>query len=173
MIEGAKEMAAVLKRLPDDLAKNALSATARAGAQELQRTAYAYVSMNMNRSAREDDVVIQKRRGKKGDRVEAVYDVGPPRRKPELRWLHDGTKPHEVRISVSTVLASLRLDRVFGRVVQHPGQISRPWLRQAQFVSQDSVLKAMAVKMREALPKQVKKLASSAYRGKQLGRLFR
>jgi hypothetical protein len=171
MIEGAQQMSRVLKRLPDELAKNALSATARAGAQELQRTSYAYLSMAMNRSAREDDVIIMKRRGKKGDRVEAVYDVGPPRRKPWLRWLHDGTQPHEVR--TTRVLASLRLDKVFGRVVEHPGQPSRPWLKQAQFVSQDSVLKAMADKLRASLPKQVEKLVSSAYRGRQLGRLFR
>ena len=170
-ITGGREMAAVLRALPDALAKNALNATARAGALQLQRTAYAYLALAMkSRSPREDDVIIKKRRGTKGEDVQAVYDVGPSTRKPWLRWLHDGTKPHVIERRRAKVLAGT--DKVYGQVVSHPGQAGIPWLKQAQFVSKDAVMKAMAEKMRPALAKQVKRLVSQKYRGQQLRRIF-
>lgn len=188
MIEGAREMSAVLRSLPDALARNALAATARAGATALQGSAFAYLSMAMNRSAREDDVVIRQRRGDKGDRVQSVYDVGPPRRKPWLRWLHDGTAPH--LISAVTKFGTRRgirdtaygsrdgsalasRDAIFGRTVQHPGQQSQPWLQQAVFASRDAVMRTMAEKLRPALAKQVRRLVSEKFRGQQLRRFFR
>jgi hypothetical protein len=197
MIEGVKEMAAVMKALPDQLARNALAATARAGAQELQSSGYAYLSMAMNRSAREDDVVIRQARGEKGDRLQSVYNVGPPKRKPWLRWLHDGTAPHLIssvtkygtrrgvrnvaygvrgvgkfsKQTAKRVLASSAT--IFGTTVQHPGQPSRPWLEQAVFASQNRVMKAMAEKLRAALPKQVNRLVSSKFRRQQLRRFLR
>lgn len=171
-IEGGAELAAVLRALPDALAKNALNATARAGATTLQRTAYTYLAMAMkSRSPRDDDVIIKKRRGKKGEDVQAEYGVGPPTRKPWLRWLHDGTKPHVIERRRAKVLAGT--DTVYGQVVNHPGQPGIPWLRQAQFTSMEDVMKAMAAKIRPALAKQTARLVSQKYRGQQLRRIFR
>lgn len=208
-------MASVLRALPDALARNALNATARAGALKLQSVAYAYLSLAMkSRSAREDDVVIKKSRAKKGEAVQAEYLVGPNRRKPWLRWLHDGTKPHNIsavvrhgtrRGAVDTEIAPVWLEngeamtlrrrgrkvravamraasvliladkaagKFFGTSVRHPGQPPQPWLKQAQFVSLEAVMKAMADKIRPALAKQTKRLVSEKYRGQQLRRIF-
>lgn len=172
-VRGWQELQAVLKELPRALAENALNATARAGAVELQGSAMAYLSVAMNRSAREGDVVIKKARGTKGEDVQSTYLVGPPRRKPELRWLHDGTQPHEIPASRARVLFSRRLDAFFGRSVRHPGQKSRPWLKQASFVSMERVMLAMAQKMAAALPKQADRLVSQKYRDQLLRKFLR
>lgn len=170
-ITGGRELAAVIRGLPDALARNALNATARAGAITLQRRAYAYLSMAMkSRSAREDDVIIKKSRATKSEAVQAEYKVGPPVRKPWLRWLHDGTKPHAIERRKAKVLAGS--DKVFGQVVNHPGQPGIPWLKQAQFTSLEDVMKAMADKVRPALAKQCKRLVSQKYRGQQFRRIF-
>lgn len=181
-------MAAVMRALPDALAKNAFDATARAGAQTLQRASYAYLSIAMNRSAREDDVIIKRRRSEKGQ-VRAEYAVGPPKRKPWLRWLHDGTAPHLISAVTKfrtrrgirdtaignreggTILASRA--KIFGRTIQHPGQPPRPWLEQANFAARDQVFRAMAEKLRVALARQTNRLVSSKFRRQQLRRFLR
>lgn len=189
-MEGGPELAAVLRQLPDQLQKNALASTARAGALELRRFGLLHLTLAMQkRSAREDDVVIKARRSPKGETA-AEYVVGPPRRKPWLRWLHDGTKPHLIGAGVkygtrrgvrnvaygvrnTVVLASRILDRFFGKQVSHPGQPPRPWLKAAQFAGANSVIRAMAEQVRKALPAQAKRLASSKFRSQQIRRLFR
>ena len=127
-MEGGAEMAAVLRELPAQLQKNALRSTARAGALELQRVSYAYLSLAMKRSAREEDVIIKQRRSEKGE-VAAEYVVGPPRRKPWLRWLHNGTRPHTIsavmrhgtrRGALNTPVAPVWLDNGEVRTLRPP-----------------------------------------------------
>lgn len=172
-VQGWRELQSVLKELPRALAQNALNATARAGALSLQSTAQTYLSVAMNRAAREGDVVIKKSRGTKGEDVQATYLVGPNKRKPQLRWLHDGTKAHLIEPRSKKVLFSRRLGRFFGREVSHPGQKSRPWLKQAQFAGAERVIKAMAEKMATALPKQVDRLVTDKYRDQVLRKWLR
>lgn len=170
-IMGGEDLSNVLNGLPDALAKNALRSAALAGARELQSAAYTHLSMVVKSGGprRADDVIIRSRRSPKGE-VEARYDVGPPTRKPWLRWLHDGTKPHLITARRSTALSN-QLD-YFGVAVRHPGQVSEPWLSAAHFSSADAVLKAMANSISKALSRQVKKLVSTKYRNKQLRRIF-
>lgn len=189
-IVGAQELQRVLKRLPDDLQQRVLGSATRAGAIELQRHAYARLALALgSRSPREDDVIIKQRRNRTGKPL-AMYDVGPPKRKPQLRWLHTGTAAHKISavtkygtrrgvrdVAYGTrntkVLASRRLGKFFGREVNHPGQQGQPWLETAVFSSRDSVMSAMAGAMRKALPRVTKALVSQQYRGKQLRRFLR
>lgn len=161
--EGVPEMLAVLKELPEALQKNALSTIARAGAVALQKEAKTQLGMSMSRSVSPDDVIIKKRRSPKGE-VRAEWVVGPPTRKPQLRWLHDGTKPHAIEVRNAEALASG--DQLFGEIVQHPGQPPRPWLQRAYFVSTDACIKAMAQACAKALVKQARNLVSKKYRGR-------
>jgi len=172
-MDGWRELQGVLKDLPRALAQNALNATARAGAIELQKSAMAQLSLAMSRSAREGDVVIKKSRGVKGEDVQATYLVGPPKRLPWLRWLHDGTKPHPIELRRAKALYSRRAGKFFGTFIQHPGQRARPWLKQAQFLSGDTVIRAMAEKMAQALPKQVDRLVTDKYRDQTLKKWLR
>lgn len=173
-IQGGDELAAILRELPEQLSKNALAAAARAGAVELQGAALASLALAMRRRApREGDVIIKKARGKKGEDVQATYLVGPPRRKPWLRWLHDGTKPHDITPKRKKVLFDVLGGKFFGAEVTHPGQKSHPWLKSAQFSSQEKVLKAMAEKIRTAIPKQANRLVSQKYRNQLLSKLIR
>lgn len=171
-MQGWREMQAVLNELPRALAQNALNATARAGAVRLHEIAEIYLGAAMKLPVREGDVIIKKSRGTKGEDVQSTYLVGPTRRKPWLRWLHDGTKPHTIE-SRGRVLFSRALGAFFGRTVKHPGQKSRPWLKQANFAGAGRVMKAMAEKMAEALPKQVGRLVSQKYRDQQLRKFLR
>jgi hypothetical protein len=167
-IQGADELCAVLRELPDRLARNALLSTARAGATTLQKAAYAYLALALRgRSPRENDVIIRQRRAKKAE-VQAEFGVGPPRGKPWLRWLNDGTAPHEIMIRGRGVLFSARLNKFFGRTVHHPGEVPRKWMEAAVFASSDKVYAAMAVALRKSLPKQVQKLVSDKYRNTQV-----
>jgi hypothetical protein len=170
-IEGGAELAAVLRGLPDALARNGLRASALAGAKALQNRAYVTLSSAVKSGGprHADDVIIKQRRSPKGE-VQAVFDVGPPTRKPWLRWLHDGTKPHTIEVRKAKVLSDG--DKLFGRIIHHPGQPPQPWLLQAQFTSAEAVYRAMADKLRPALSKQVKRLVSNKYRSKQLKRIF-
>jgi hypothetical protein len=173
-IEGVDQLCAVLRELPDRLARNALLSTARAGAMTLQKSCYAYLALAMrDRSPREDDVIIRQRRPKKGDAVQAEFGVGPPRGKPWLRWLNDGTAPHDITIRRRRVLFSERLKRFFGLTIHHPGQPPRKWMEAAVFASSEKVYAAMAVTLRKALPKQVQKLVSEKYRGAQVRGILR
>lgn len=185
---GVRELQKVLRQLPADLQKNALAAVARAGAQELRRAAYAQLAVAMDkRSPREEDIIIKKRRNRTGKIIE-VYDVGPPSWAPQFRWLHNGTAPH--LISATTKYGTRRGARnvaygkregriltnrvvVFGDEIAHPGQPARPWLKIATFSSKELVMRAMALKLRQALPKQVKKLVSKNYRDRQLRKFIR
>jgi len=185
---GAEEMKRVMRKLPDQLQRNVLSSVARAGARELQRVSYAHLALALsNRSPRAEDVVIRQRRDRSGD-VRAIFDVGPPRRSPELRWLHDGTQPHLISASIKygtrrgilnvaygsragKVLSNLRT--FFGSTVEHPGQPSRPWLKTATFAAREGIAKQMARQLTVSLPKQVQKLVSSEYRSAQLRKFFR
>lgn len=189
-VQGWQEMQAVLKELPRALAQNALNATARAGAVKLQEIAEIYLGAAMSLPVRKGDVVIKKSRGMKGEDVQSTYLVGPTRRKPWLRWLHDGTRAHLISArtkygtrrgrldvaygvkSAAGILASKAKGLFFGVEVSHPGQRSRPWLKQAQFASSARVLKAMAEKMAEAMPKQVDRLVSQKYRDQTLRKLL-
>lgn len=170
-LTGDEDLMAVLRGLPDALAKNALRTAALAGAKELQSAAYTQLSMVVKSGGPRlaDDVIIKQRRVPK-EPIQVQFDVGPPLRKPWLRWLHDGTKPHLIAVRRSRVLSS-QLD-YFGTVVRHPGQVSEPWLSAAQFSSADAVIKAMAEAISVGLSRQVKKLVSTKYRNKQLKRIF-
>lgn len=189
-IQGGEELAAVLRALPDALAKNGLRATSLAGAKALQDQAYIELASTVRSGGPRavDDVLIKQRRSPRGE-MQSIHDVGPPSGKPWLRWLHDGTRAHKIsaRVKYGTrrgvldvaygarntkVLASQALDKFFGIEVSHPGQPPRPWLLQAQFKSRDAVYRAMANKIRPALAKQAKRLVSTKYRNKQLRRIF-
>lgn len=170
VLTGDEELAAVLHELPDALAKNALRSCARAGAKVLQDEAYVQLSMvvGLGGPRLADDVVIKQRRIPK-EPIRVQFDVGPPRRKPWLRWLHNGTKPHLIATRKGWLTDKTS---IFGRVVQHPGQPPEPWLTNAQFVSRDPVLKAMAEALVPALSRQARKLRSAKYASKQLKRIF-
>lgn len=173
-IEGANQLCAVLRELPERLARNALLSTARAGATTLQSSCYAYLALAMrDRSPREDDVIIRQRRAPKGAEVQAEFGVGPPRGKPWLRWLNDGTAPHEITVRRRSALFSGRLKQFFGITIEHPGQPPLKWMEAAVFASSEKVYTAMAEALRKALPKQVKKLVSEKYRGAQISGILR
>ncbi len=189
-MEGGAEMAAVFRELPVQLAKNALLSTGRAGAKVLRDAALVQLGMYMRKRApREDDVVVRQSR-LPSDQLAVEFRVGPPRRKPWLRWLHDGTAPHRIsaREKIGTrrgrrnvvygtretlVLASRIIDRFFGIEVNHPGQPPRPWLFAAQWGSGPDVIRAMGEQIRKALPKQAKRLVSQKYRDQQLRKWLR
>lgn len=186
---GGREMARVMRELPRQLQVNALSAAARAGAVELRRVAYAHLAVAMaSRSPVEEDVVVRRRRGDRDGAPRATVDVGPPAKRPWLRWLHDGTRPHfisavtkygrrrgRLNVAYGAREGSILTDRntIFGVDVDHPGQPSRPWLRTAAFAAQAGVLRAMGQSMARAVPRQVKRLVSKHYRNQQVRKFLR
>ena len=174
-VEGAEELKRLFRQLPDALQKNALSTISRRGAETLQLFAELHLSIAMRtRNARKGDVLIKKRRSPKGA-VQAIYDVGPTTSRPQLRWLHTGTRGHPIVARVRGgrlgVLASR--STIFGREVWHPGQMPTFWLMSAQHQSKDQVFQAMAEEMRKALPRQARRLASTKYTKRLLSRIGR
>ena len=46
-------------------------------------------------------------------------------------FVHEGTRPHIIRIRNKKVLADRRSNRIFGKIVQHPGTKANPFLKRA------------------------------------------
>lgn len=46
-------------------------------------------------------------------------------------YVHEGTRPHTIRVRRRKVLANRRAKQFFGKVVQHPGTKAQPFLQQA------------------------------------------
>jgi HK97 gp10 family phage protein len=64
------------------------------------------------------------------------YMTGPARGVLEVRarygaWVHDGTRPHIIRIVNKRILANRRSGQFFGTVVKHPGTKANPFLQRA------------------------------------------
>ena len=185
-IDGHKQLQAVMRKLPDQLQERVLGSATRAGAKELQRAAYARLAVAMeSRFPRPEDVLIRKRRNPAAGRggVLAVYEVGPPKSKPQLRWLNNGTEPHIIsavtrygtrrgarnsiiRAAGGSILTDLKV--IFGPDALHPGQPAHKWLDTAVFKSQQAVFEEMAKGMRRALPRVVRALVSEKYRSTQI-----
>lgn len=189
-VEGAEELKRLFRQLPEQLQKNALSTITRKGAETLQLFAEVHLSVAMRtRNARKGDVVVKKQKAPKGQ-VQSMHAVGPNVNRPQLRWLHTGTRGHPIsaRVKYGTrrgrvgvaygerdtqVLASRALGKFFGLEVFHPGQVPTFWLLGAQHQSKDQVFAAMAAELRKALPRQARRLASTKYTKRLLGRIGR
>lgn len=46
-------------------------------------------------------------------------------------FVHEGTRPHEIRVKQKQVLANKRTGEFFGRVVRHPGTQANPFMQRA------------------------------------------
>jgi len=46
-------------------------------------------------------------------------------------YVHEGTRPHEIRVVTKKVLANKRTGQIFGTLVRHPGTKAQPFLQQA------------------------------------------
>jgi len=62
--------------------------------------------------------------------------LGPARGKVEVGanygiYVHEGTRPHIIRVRQKKVLANKREGRIFGKVVHHPGTKKNPFLQKA------------------------------------------
>jgi len=62
--------------------------------------------------------------------------IGPARGKVEAGagyavFVHEGTRPHIIRIRQRKVLANKREGKIFGKVVHHPGTKANPFLQKA------------------------------------------
>ena len=46
-------------------------------------------------------------------------------------YVHEGTRPHIIRVRTKKVLANKRMGQIFGKVVHHPGTKANPFLQRA------------------------------------------
>ena len=54
-------------------------------------------------------------------------------------YVHEGTRPHEIRIRNKRVLANKRTGQIFGKRVMHPGTKANPFMERALKKSQGKV----------------------------------
>jgi hypothetical protein len=62
-------------------------------------------------------------------RVKAAYGI----------YVHEGTRPHEIRPVIAKALANRRTGQFFGKLVHHPGTKAQPFLRDAVAQSEKTV----------------------------------
>ena len=62
-------------------------------------------------------------------RVEVTGAGGSPH--PYAVFVHEGTRPHIIRVAVKKTLANKRTGQIFGKVVRHPGTKANPFLQRA------------------------------------------
>ena len=54
-------------------------------------------------------------------------------------YVHEGTRPHEIRVKDKMVLANKRTGQIFGKVVHHPGTKPNPFLTRAVEKNKDYI----------------------------------
>lgn len=67
--------------------------------------------------------------GQASGRVEVSGAGGAPH--PYAIFVHEGTRPHVIRVMTKKTLANKRMGQVFGKVVRHPGTKANPFLQRA------------------------------------------
>ena len=88
--------------------------------------------------------------GQASGRVEVSGSGGAPH--PYAIFVHEGTRPHVIRVAVKKTLANKRMGQMFGKVVHHPGTKANPFLQRAvdnesEFINQifdEAVAKTLA-----------------------------
>jgi HK97 gp10 family phage protein len=65
--------------------------------------------------------------------------------------VHEGSRPHEIRIKTKKVLADRRSGRIFGKVVKHPGTKANPFLQRAVDNKRDEVNDEFAAIIRDII----------------------
>ena len=182
-IVGAREMARVLKQLPDEIRKRALATAARAGARVIQAEATARFRVSGAGTDRLLQITAQR-----GSNANAVtFAVTPTKKKWFLRFLEFGTRPHVIKpgrkarralaqkfgsrlgrqIAKRTnsdaqgVLANIATGQIFGRIVHHPGIAARHPLESAVNDKAQEAIDAMGKTLGPAIERAAKKLAGS------------
>jgi hypothetical protein len=66
-------------------------------------------------------------------------------------YVHEGTRPHVIRIKTAKVLANKREGKIFGRKVNHPGTMPNPFLKRIVDLSRGEIDKTFQKKLDEAM----------------------
>lgn len=66
-------------------------------------------------------------------------------------FVHEGTKPHIIKIRRKKVLANKRQGKIFGKVVKHPGTRANPFLQEAVDKSQGFIDKEFEKAVNKAI----------------------
>ncbi len=66
-------------------------------------------------------------------------------------FVHEGTKPHTIRVSRRRVLANRRTGNIFGKVVKHPGTKANPFLTRAVEKNEKFINRQFALAVQRAL----------------------
>ncbi len=144
-VTGLKELNKRLTKLPEKIERNIMGAAVRAGANEIKSAAVAHLG------GKKTDIVVKKSRAPKGT---TKYKIGINAKKWYLKFKEFGTKPHVIK-SKKGFLTNGSV--VFGRVIDHPGQPARPFLRPAFDENTRRAIDAMKKKIAQRLEKEAAK----------------
>jgi HK97 gp10 family phage protein len=146
-ISGLSDLKKRLTKLPERIEKNIMGAAVRAGANIIKSAAVA------NLGGKKTDIVVAKSRSPKGV---TKFKIGTSGKKFYLMYRELGTRPHVIKIGkTKKFLADGAV--VFGKVVQHPGQAPKPFLRPALDENAQKAVDAMAKKIKQRLEKEAAK----------------
>jgi HK97 gp10 family phage protein len=160
-ISGMKEIEANLRQLSDDIRDKMLTDAAREGAQIVQAEAMHLAPKERGLASPLSIVSRIKIRMKKPDRfgVRAYVVAGAP----HSHLLEFGTKAHKIVAKFKKALADKAAREFFGRVVNHPGNRARPFLRPAFEAKKVEAVNRMADVLRQKIAafkaKHIKRVA--------------
>lgn len=143
-IDGLKDLQRRLTKLPERIERNIMSAAVRAGANEIKKAAVQRLG------GKKTDIVVKKSRAPKGT---TKYTIGINAKKFYLYFREFGTKPHVIKSKKLMTDGTF----VYGRVVQHPGQSAKPFMRPAFDESAHNAILAMKKKIGQRLEKEAAK----------------
>jgi HK97 gp10 family phage protein len=128
-VSGLKELEANLRQFSDDVRDKMLTDATRAGAEVVQVEA---INLAPKKRGLASSLSIASRikiRMKQPDQfgVRALIVAGAP----HSHLLEFGTKPHKIVTKTKKALADKAANLFFGKVVNHPGNRARPFLRPA------------------------------------------
>lgn len=146
-IKGAAELQRFLRELPVDVEKNLTRGALRAGGKVFEREVKAEIPVKDGELRASARVTTG---AKKDGRVYAHVKVGGGGKGDPYyaRFVHEGTRPHDIKPSTK---AALFVAGLFRQLVRHPGAQPNPFMRRAFNNKADAAIAAITGYLRAGI----------------------
>lgn len=155
-VEGGKELAKLLRALPDKVADKLMANATSAGGRKLAKAIAQKTPVDTGRLR--DSIKAKRDRKAKYTFTMKVGPVGKGRFYAHL--VEFGSAPHVIKVSKKKRVLSNGRD-VFGKIVQHPGISAKPFMRPALDESAEAVIKHVGKNLGRGTEREAKKLAGT------------
>lgn len=154
-VEGGKELAKLLRTLPDKVADKLMKNATLAGGRRLAKAIKNKAPVDTGRLR--DSIKSKLDRTSK---YTFTVNIGPTGKGRFYAHLVEfGSAPHVIKSKRKRVLSNGQ--EIFGKIVKHPGTAAQPFMRPALDESADDVIKHVSKNLGRGIEREAKKLAGT------------